>query len=1183
MNPFRPLPGKHRVLRLPGRQEKGTARPGFPRGARLTLKTQRGFALIITLSLMVLLTLLSVGLLTLSTISLRGSGNVDAAARARANARMALTLAIGELQHRAGLDTRVTARADILDENNPPLLGVWKSWEGSDHDTQGRPISPGNYKSKKEQRFLSWMVSGAEPMSKAVPDVSERQGSVALVGPATVGKGPGLDKLQVHLEPVEIEDGRDMGGMAWWIGGENQKARLPKPYEPTDDTAPRWAVMAKSHAVANPEVFGMEDLMDKPEPALKVVSHQLSNFVGKADGDETVARKYFYDMSAVSVGLLTNTATGGWRKDLSLLTENWGTTSFPTSNLPLFRQTADKDLMYNRPTGTSPYPARSIFYPWSIYRGPSNMPIYCHGAVSTWENLKDYATLYKQITATSSGRNRIAAQSAAIDDSDAFTFIHKVRRLPVVARVQWVFSHFARPVTSPAGNVRAGLLLTPVVTMWNPYTVELSAPMLALTVNKPLPSALSYTINNVPETYKSVFGPSTNYTTPLTRTTETLRYEIQAPFTLMPGETRVFSPAANSIQDPVSGAALPLVAGYRGNKCGQFFPLKTPDFSADRTFSSGYKIKADAKFNTTYNDANALGVGIYMDMMVPKVGQSLGDAQRHLAYRMTYTPQMAQDVYGSLSGMVEATLSDCAASPVPFMSTIFGARMASNTHIPAKGFIQSSPLVNYTAMGGKDVVETTIARHYLGTGHPVNSPFDYSFKDHPEGGDSFLPNSSDSSQRGYIVTGFLKGDGLSRCPIAEIPVRPLQSICELQGWDLRYENPIPPYAFNLIGNSDATPLIPANAVVDSAFASLAENLQFDDSYCANHLLFDDWFFSSIAPDPSSYGSSGRAIPQVYADLVSGKQTLGNAAYRPIPQDMGVDKTTADTLYNNYVKGVNSWKNVASRLEVEGMFNVNSTSVAAWRALLGHARNQKVPYIRETGTSWSVDTSEELDHPFSRFSIAGDVEAGKGTSAGGFAGASEFTGYRKLDEDLIDQLATEIVHQVRERGPFLSLSEFINRQLSSGDLALAGAVQTALNKMAQGSNNPYSVIQGMSKDAVSVPSNSGAAEYRFPAAAAGESAYGLPGWTRQADVLRPLAPILSARDDTFTIRAHGDARDDKGKIIARAVCEAVVQRTRDYIDAKESADLATPSTSKLNKSFGRRFEIVSFRWLHASEI
>jgi hypothetical protein len=130
--------------------------PGKP---RLLPSAKRGFALVVTLTLMILLTVLAVGLLSLSAISLRTSSQSADEQAARANARMALMLALGDLQKHAGADTRVTARADILDEDHPPVLGVWKSWQGDDRDDKGRPVSPGNYRQAKEQRFLGWLTS----------------------------------------------------------------------------------------------------------------------------------------------------------------------------------------------------------------------------------------------------------------------------------------------------------------------------------------------------------------------------------------------------------------------------------------------------------------------------------------------------------------------------------------------------------------------------------------------------------------------------------------------------------------------------------------------------------------------------------------------------------------------------------------------------------------------------------------------------------------------------------------------------------------------------------------------------------------------------------------------------------------------------------------------------------------
>ncbi|MBK1825458.1 hypothetical protein JIN81_00380 [Haloferula rosea] len=1137
--------------------------------------SQRGFALIITISMMVLLVLMSVGLLSLSSVSLRASSQSAAQSVARANAHLALVMAIGDLQKYAGPDTRVTARADILDESNPPVLGVWRSWEGEDHEQDGqaigRPVAP-DYDSK-DDRLLSWMVSGG---GQQLPATSPSPNRVTLLGEGSVGSGGDRDDLQIHLDPIEIEDGKaSNGAFAWWVSGENQKARIPNPVEMDKDTNGQWAARMKSHSVADPEVFRMGRVFADKSLAAKTTTLGQGDFFAES-GALPVSQEFYHDLSASSVGLQTNVATGGWKKDLSLFTES---SSVGSRSLPLFRVAPGEDLMARMPTSGSPSASKSIFYPWASYRGnASSIPIYQHGPVTSWANLIDYATAYKRVNVSSSGRATIRPASEQIR-GNAYNFLHKVRMLPVIARIQWVFSHSAAPSSQRGarpGDLEGRLLMTPVVTMWNPYNVEMtfSSVPLRFALRKPLPVAFRYKVNGTaPSAFNSLIAGNTNHNPPLAAD-DRLQYVVRQRFTLMPGETKLFSPASNTAVE-ASMADLELRPGYRA-RGGHYFEIK----NGRRPLSGppSTTIQADARFDTVYQDRET-GVGIYLNMNFQG-----GD---HLVYRMVYTPEVARQVYPELTGMGASTLGEAMASPRPFMTTVFGARMASRTHLSAKGFVQSSPLVNYTAMGGKDRVESTISRHYGGTDHPVNSPFDYSFQQVSQN-DSLLPNESDASNRGYIVTGFTKADGLSRCVIAEIPTRPLQSLGELQHWDLRYENPIPPFAFNLIGNSDASPLLPPDAVVNQADAGLSVNLQHDDSYCANHLLFDDWFFSSIAPDPDSFGTNGRSQKDVFTDLVQGNAPLPNVAYKPIQEDVALasgSSSEATKLYQEEVDGRNSWKTIASRLEVEGMFNVNSTSVTAWRALLRHARDQEIPYIEESAGGWNVDLSSPTDHAFSRFSVAGDVEATEQGSSGAFPEAAEFAGYRKFDEEMLDRLAEEIVEQVRRRGPFLSLSEFVNRQLSSGDLALAGAVQSALNELANdSSSSPYGVIESViSRPSVSNPPGANNAEYQFPDAAVGQSTYGLPGWTRQADVLRALAPTITARDDTFTVRAYGEARDAAGRITATSVCEAVVQRTRDYVDPSDEADIEELPDSEVNRRFGRRMKLVSFRWLNASEV
>jgi len=192
----------------------------------------------------------------------------------------------------------------------------------------------------------------------------------------------------------------------------------------------------------------------------------------------------------------------------------------------------------------------------------------------------------------------------------------------------------------------------------------------------------------------------------------------------------------------------------------------------------------------------------------------------------------------------------------------------------------------------------------------------------------------------------------------------------------------------------------------------------------------------------------------------------------------------------------------------------------------------------------------------------------------------WSGPRDLSESELDSLARAIVVEIRERGPFLSLAEFVNRRVgpASAATSLRGALQAAIDK--SGINAPLATATGFQIDEAKVSS----LRLRTPEAATGPSGEGAPGMLTQADLLTVLGNTATVRADTFRIRAYGDARDPSGRIVAKAWCEAVVQRLPGFVDPTDPAETAIKDlTSPSNSRFGRRFHIVSFRWLTAGEV
>jgi hypothetical protein len=160
-----------------------------------------------------------------------------------------------------------------------------------------------------------------------------------------------------------------------------------------------------------------------------------------------------------------------------------------------------------------------------------------------------------------------------------------------------------------------------------------------------------------------------------------------------------------------------------------------------------------------------------------------------------------------------------------------------------------------------------------------------------------------------------------------------------------------------------------------------------------------------------------------------------------------------------------------------------------------------------------------------------------------------------------------------------LAEFVNHSLTGTieDARLSGLLQSALDRTV---NPPSSLAPAPGLPVLAGPSPALA----WPAASQGHVSTLAPGWLSQADLLAVLGPVLTARSDTFLVRAYGDAVNPAtGVTEGRAWCEAVVQRVPDYVDASDPAEAAAGALSATNRIYGRRFEIVRFRWLSAAEV
>ncbi|MDQ8194759.1 hypothetical protein QEH59_10005 [Coraliomargarita sp. SDUM461004] len=163
--------------------------------------------------------------------------------------------------------------------------------------------------------------------------------------------------------------------------------------------------------------------------------------------------------------------------------------------------------------------------------------------------------------------------------------------------------------------------------------------------------------------------------------------------------------------------------------------------------------------------------------------------------------------------------------------------------------------------------------------------------------------------------------------------------------------------------------------------------------------------------------------------------------------------------------------------------------------------------------------------------------------------------RELTVDQIQELAENIVAEIKARGPFLSLADFVNRSLISEDEdadadghGLMGALQAAIEQ-----SDINNAVDGEAvTTANSVP-------FDVPEHATGKTSDGIAGYLTQADILTAIGPRMTVRDDTFTIRSYGDSLHPvTGEGVGQAWCEAVVQRLPEYVEANENDPEDSPA-------------------------
>lgn len=1093
--------------------------------------------MLITITLLAFLVLLLVSLASLTRVETKVASNSQTLSLSRQNALFALNVALGQLQKYAGPDQRVTARAEILAASpatgNAMWTGVWGNSQPS-----SAVSSTGT--------LLNWLVSGNEQASFTASTASATFGQITGAASGVV-RTPATGLDTTGATAVTTDDGVVLAGsvtagavaanrvVAPLVAITTPANRLPgfSSTDTTPTTVGRYAFW-----VGDEGVKARVNLVD--QAAASVSGHTLTEswMSAQRTGAETMTGfGSLYPANnrdlekIISSDQLALTAAG--------LTQAVRSERFHDMTMASRSVLADaaagglkKDLtnwLASTPAqlaalgaNVAPGDADLVFTPSDVGANATHT-----FGLPAWGLIRSFdATRYDGSTALVP-RTQTSTQQGIF---------------PLVT--------YARLGFSISGSVGGSLNvhLHPVVVLWNPC----NAPIAAATYQ--LGFSPGYNSNNRMIDFRSGSASGASLGT-----------------LLLDQATAVASPPAGGSQ--TNGRYFLFTVDVPRLEAGQSYVL-TYDPGTDRISTLGM---------TTPPPARVLSTG----------GTVLTAATAAAPVYWVATQQNGSNSWGG--GGFEVTLRPDSGIPTWFdvdanafqqlQNIGYGTPvMPAATSLSAIGPLGPSPQLALTveahmARPGLTYQNRWIAQHNMRSPLATRTQFEGWYYNSSYGGANSSYAGTFTSSSAALATPVFAGNQASAglqvqgatanaFALSEIlrPGSPLMSLGQLQHANLALLDIYPAHA---VGNShpnyrlDPAQVSRVTSGLAGGSASHPVTMRiasvYDLSYGLNRALWDRYFFSTV---PTALAQSDLDTPDF---------KLPNARME-ILRD-GATLATSD------LRSAEAFRSAAARLLLDGGFNVNSTSVEAWRAVLGGLNG--LPYDPVAGGSGPA-----LEYPFSRYA----------RPSGGTG--DMWMGYRSLTPAQIDQLASDIVTEVKTRGPFLSMADFVNRRLSGGATATAkGTLQAALDRTTSGTGaiNPASAAPNTAYAAAvynEPPGYSYLDQRRGgPANAApyGTLAAFAPGMLSQADILGQIGATLTARSDTFRIRTYGEAVNPvNGESAGKAWCEAFVQRLPDYVDSADAAlanGAAThPSLAgSVNQTQGRRFRVVSFRWLSPEDI